>query len=218
MDQMADLIVMPPRGHYLAAEAGQLAGVAVNAIGQWSRRGYIRASQSNEIPKVYSYQDVAEAMVVHDLLERDIWHREIKTAIEALTSYGDWPLSAIDLGTLDLPDRSRLVAQESGATYDIGKKGWQQVVNPENLTLISNQLRRGGWATRVHPHLAHIEVDPDRLSGRPAISGTRIAAREVAETSEQPNGIETLRDGYGLSEPEIGDARVWWHEVLRLAA
>ena len=74
---MGDLIRMPPRGHYLAWEAGQLAGASGNAIGQWARRGYIRASQSTKVPKVYSYQDVAEAMVVHDLLERMISHREI---------------------------------------------------------------------------------------------------------------------------------------------
>jgi uncharacterized protein (DUF433 family)/DNA-binding transcriptional MerR regulator len=215
---MGELIRMPPRGHYLAWEAGQLAGVSGNAIGQWSRRGYIRASQSAAIPKVYSYQDVAEAMVVHDLLERSISHREIKTAIEALAGYGDWPLSAVDLGTLELRHGARLVARQGDATYDIGEKGWQQVVNPENLTLIRTQLKRGGWATRRHPELAHIEVDPDRLSGRPAISGTRIAAREVAETADQPEGVETLKEGYGLSEAEIHDARTWWREVLRLAA
>lgn len=167
---------------------------------------------------MYSYQDVAEAMVVHDLLEREISHREIMAAIRALASYGDWPLSSIDLGTLGLREGARLVARHRGETYDIGEKGWQQVVNLENLTLISGQLRRGGWATRIHPELEHIEVDPDRLSGRPAITGTRIAARDVAETAERPNGVETLKEGYGLKEAEIHDAQTWWHEVLRLAA
>ena len=111
------------------------------------------------------------------------------------------------------------MAQDGGLTYDIGEKGWQQVVNPENLSLIRTQLKRGGWAARRHPELAHIEVDPDRLSGRPAIAGTRIAAREVAgDRSRAPRGVETLKDGYGLSDAEIDDARTWWREVLRLAA
>ncbi len=57
MDTVGDVIRMPPRGHYLAWEAGQLAGVSGNAIGQWGRRGYIHASQSEAVPKVYSYQD-----------------------------------------------------------------------------------------------------------------------------------------------------------------
>ena len=143
---MGSVVQMPPRGHYLAAEAGQLAGVSGNAIGQWSRRGYIRASQSDEIPKVYSYQDIAEAMVVHELLEHEISHREIMTAIKALGSYGDWPLSSVNLATISLTVGGRLVAQHAGDTYDIGEKGWQQVVNPGNLILISGQLRRGGWA------------------------------------------------------------------------
>lgn len=60
---------LAPRGHYLAHEVGWLAGVSGDRIGQWARRGYIRASQSDGRPHVYSYQDVAEAMVVHELLD-----------------------------------------------------------------------------------------------------------------------------------------------------
>ena len=55
---------MPPVGHYLAREAGSLAGVSGDKIGQWARRGYIRSSQRTHVPRVYSFQDVAEAMVI----------------------------------------------------------------------------------------------------------------------------------------------------------
>ncbi len=73
-----------PRGHYLAREVGQLAGVSGDMIGQWARRGYIHSSQSRagEIPRVYSFQDIAEAMIVHELLEHEVSHREIKWAIK----------------------------------------------------------------------------------------------------------------------------------------
>jgi uncharacterized protein (DUF433 family)/DNA-binding transcriptional MerR regulator len=217
MASMGDVIRMPPRGHYLAAEAGQLAGVSGNAIGQWSRRGYIRASQSDEIPKIYSYQDVAEAIVVHDLLERGVEHADIRTAIDALKSYGDWPLTAADLGTVQTRGRSRVVAVEGASAYDIGERGWQQVVNPEHLSRIRSELRRGGWAVRLAP-VTHIEVDPDRLSGRPVIRGRRIAAQEVAETAEAPGGSHELEQGYGLKREEIDDARSWWREVRQLVA
>src|ERR687886_152685 len=50
-----------PHGHFLAGEAGELAGVSGNTIGQWARWGYIRASQSGGDPHVYSVEDVAEA-------------------------------------------------------------------------------------------------------------------------------------------------------------
>ena len=50
-------------GHYLAGEAGLLAGVSGDRIGQWARWGYIRSSHSDGEPRVYSYEDVAEAMV-----------------------------------------------------------------------------------------------------------------------------------------------------------
>ena len=102
--------------------------------------------------------------------------------------------------------------------YDIGSRGWQQVVQPENPEAIRNQLRHGGWAARVIPDLHYIEVDPERLSGRPSIRGRRIAAQDVAELAAAPNGIEELKDGYDLTEAEIADARRWWREVRRLEA
>jgi uncharacterized protein (DUF433 family)/DNA-binding transcriptional MerR regulator len=215
---MGKLVEMPPRGHYTAWEVGQLAGVSGQKVGQWSRRGYISASQSNEIPKDYSYQDVAEAMVVHDLLDRGVTHGSIKKAISALREYGDWPLTAAVLATMKTTERTRLVARRAGELYDVGDRGWQAVITPDNLQMISGQLQRGGWAVRHLPNLEHIEVDPGLLSGRPAIRGRRIAAQEVAEISEEPNGWDDLVEGYGLSEAEINDARTWWHQVRQLAA
>ena len=50
-----------PRAHgsFLAGAVGELAGVSGNTIGQWARWGYIRASQSDGDPHVYSVEDVA---------------------------------------------------------------------------------------------------------------------------------------------------------------
>jgi uncharacterized protein (DUF433 family)/DNA-binding transcriptional MerR regulator len=209
---------MPPRGRYLAWEAGQLAGVSGQTMGQWARRGYIRSSVSAAVPRIYSYQDVAEAMVVHELLERGVTHRDIKRAIGRLKDYGDWPLTDAPVGTVPGEGRAHLVVQEPEGTYDIGRRGWQQVVEPDNLELIRGQLRRGGWAVRNVPDLQYIEVDPDRLSGRPSIRGRRIAVQDVVELAAMPNGIDELKDGYDLSEGEIADARRWWREVRRLEA
>jgi len=215
---MGSIIRMPPRGRYLAWEAGQLAGVSGQKIGQWARRGYIRSSVSESAPRVYSFQDVAEAMVVHDLLERGVTHRDIRRAIDSLHEYGDWPLTDAPLGTIPGAGRARVVVTKPEGTYDIGSRGWQQVVQPENLEAIRSQLRRGGWAARLNPDLQYIEVDPERLSGRPSIRGRRIAAQDVAELAAAPNGIEELKDGYDLTEAEIADARRWWREVRRLEA
>src|SRR4051812_42079863 len=114
---MGTLHVMPPRGHYLAHEVGALAGVSGDRIGQWARRGYIRSSQSTDRPRVYSYQDVAEAMVVHELLERaDL--KSIKRAIARLRErHGhDWPLQHSDVGAW----QGGVVGFEHGVAYDIG--------------------------------------------------------------------------------------------------
>ena len=63
-----------PRAHgrFLAAEVGELAGVSGTTIGQWARRGYIRPSVSGELPHVYSVEDVAEAAIVGELLDRGV--------------------------------------------------------------------------------------------------------------------------------------------------
>src|SRR3954452_18187826 len=49
-------------GAYLAHEAGMLAGVPGDRIGQWARWGHIRASVSAAEPHVYAFSDVAEAL------------------------------------------------------------------------------------------------------------------------------------------------------------
>lgn len=222
---MGNVVRMPPRGRYLAWEAGQLAGVSGQTMGQWARRGYIRSSVSSTPPRVYSFQDIAEAMVVHELLDRGVPHREIRKAIRHLEEeYGDWPLTEAPLATVagvgQRPDerRARVVLRTSEADYDVGGLGWQQVLEPENLEQIRRQLARGGWAVRTLRDLEHIEVDPERLSGRPTIRGRRIAAQDVAEIASDPGGVELLQDDYDLTEQEIADARRWWREVRRLEA
>ena len=210
---------MPPRGRYSAWEAGQLAGVSATTIGQWARRGLIRSSVSNAPVRTYSFQDVAEAMVVHELLERGVPHHAIRKAICALEGeHGDWPLSDAPLATEPTNGRARVVTQRQEGTYDVGERGWQQVIEPDHLDEVRRQLRRGGWVVRALPDLEHVEVDPARLAGRPTVAGHRIAAEDVAEIAEEPGGLDVLREDYGLNEAEVADARRWWREVRRVAA
>jgi uncharacterized protein (DUF433 family)/DNA-binding transcriptional MerR regulator len=207
---MPEITPMPPRGHYLAHEVGALAGVSGDRIGQWARRGYIRSSQSTGRPRIYSFQDVAEAMVVHELVDAGAALRSIKRAIERLRDrYGmDWPLQHAQVATL----HGGIVEYREDAAYDLGGKGseWQQVLDPDNLRKIASQLERGGWAVRTLPDLRYIEVNPDRLSGRPVIRGRRVPADEVAQIATTKRGVELLREDYELSDPEIEDAKQWW--------
>ena len=77
-----------PHGRLLAGEVGELAGVSGTTIGQWARRGYIRSSQSAGEPRVYSVEDVAEAAIVCELLERGVTHAEVRSAIERCAARG----------------------------------------------------------------------------------------------------------------------------------
>jgi uncharacterized protein (DUF433 family) len=206
---------LPPRGRYLAHEVGLLAGVPGHTIGQWARRGYICSSVSEDRPRVYSYQDIAEAMVVHELLEESVTHRDIKTAITSLrTDHGDWPLTHADLVTSE----GKVYARHGGHAYDVGRRGWQQVIDPDNLQVIAERLRRGGWVVRQLPDLEHIEVNPDRLSGRPTIKDRRLPAAKVAAIAATEEGREILYEDYELSDREIDDAVRWWKASSELAA
>jgi uncharacterized protein (DUF433 family)/DNA-binding transcriptional MerR regulator len=221
---VSDVVLMPPRGHYLASEVGQLAGVSGETIGQWARYGYIRSSQSEpgEYPRVYSYQDVAEAILVHELIEKAVPLKGLRPVIEELRNeLGDWPLQRAELKTVtggrhdaklgeEIPVAALLRRSPSGLS-ELGPRGWQEVgdvlVNPQRVVA---DLHRGGWAVRELPNLRHIEVDPDRLSGRPAIRGRRVPASLVAELAGEPDGLDILHEDYELDDDQISDASAWW--------
>ncbi|MCE2528315.1 MAG: DUF433 domain-containing protein [Acidimicrobiia bacterium] len=209
-------IKFPPVGYYLAHEVGQLAGVSGGRIGQWARYGYIRSSQSEGRPRVYSYQDVAEAMVVHSLINDGMPMSKIRVAVQNLRDeFGAWPLQDAPLYTES--DR-RILLQDSGQLYeaDATKMPWHGVIYPvvqDHLKQIAHDLRRGGWAAREHPDLEYIEVDPERLSGRPTIKGRRIPARFVAETARAASGADLLREEFDLEQNQIDDAVRWLESV-----
>jgi DNA-binding transcriptional MerR regulator len=130
-----------PHGHFLAGEAGELAGVSGSTIGQWARWGYIRASQSQGDPHVYSVEDVAEAAIVHELLRRGVRHAQVRRAIEHLRAYGTWPLSDAPLATTR-EERPRLVLRENGEAYALCPRGWQLIAATPPLDDVRLRLAR----------------------------------------------------------------------------
>jgi DNA-binding transcriptional MerR regulator len=131
-----------PHGHFLAGEAGELAGVSGNTIGQWARWGYIRASQSAGDPHVYSVEDVAEAAIVHDLLDRGVRHADVRSAVKKLSHYGDWPLSEAPLATTVGNGRPAIVLREEDGLFALTSRGWQRLVAPPPLEDVRLRLRR----------------------------------------------------------------------------
>jgi DNA-binding transcriptional MerR regulator len=116
-----------PHGRFLAGEAGDLVGVSGTTIGQWARRGYIRASRSTGDPHVYSLEDVAEACVVHALLERGVGHAAVRRTIAALGDEGQWPLLGVPLATTDGDARPRIVLCSADGVYALSGRGWQRL-------------------------------------------------------------------------------------------
>lgn len=208
-----------PRGRYLAEEAGRLAGVPGRTIGQWARRGYIRSSHSSRHPRVYCYQDVAEAMLVHELLVQGVGLRSVRATVEELgRSLGTaWPLQNAQLlvpaGRAPGRPGHAVVAEAEGQQLDVVAR--HPVLVGVDLVGVVSDLSKGGWAARRIP-VRHIEVDPERLSGRPVIRGKRVPAELVAELAGTTRGVDTLKHDYGLTSAEIEDAQRWWAETVRL--
>jgi uncharacterized protein (DUF433 family)/DNA-binding transcriptional MerR regulator len=203
---------LPAHGHYLAGEVGLLAGVSGDRIGQWARWGHIRSSRSEREPRVYRYEDVAEAMFVHELEELGAGLPSIRRAVERLRERQDvgWPLQH-NRGRLGAANGT-VVEFEGDEAYDLGARSpaEQGVLETPDLHRVAADLERGGWAARVLPDLRHIEVNPDRLGGRPVIRGRRIAAQEVALLATAPGGRETASVDYDLEDAQIDDAVRWW--------
>src|SRR4051795_4446706 len=116
-----------PHGRFLAGEAGELAGVSGTTIGQWARRGYIRASRSTGDPHVYSLEDVVEASVVPALLESGVGHAAIRRTIAALGEYGAWPLTVAPLATTTGDGGPEIVLAERGGVFALSGRGWQRL-------------------------------------------------------------------------------------------
>jgi uncharacterized protein (DUF433 family) len=199
-------------GRYLAGEVGLLAGVSGDRIGQWARWGYIRSSHSDGEPRVYSFEDVGEAIIVHELEELGASLHAIHRAVERLREreQDEWPLqrNAARLGAAN----GSVVEFEGDEAYDLGGPSLdeQGVLELADLRRVRGCLERGGWAACLHPELRHIEVDPGVLGGRPVIRGRRIAAQEVAELAADR---ELLHADYDLTDEQIGDAVLWWETV-----
>jgi DNA-binding transcriptional MerR regulator len=137
-----------PHGSFLARDVGALAGVSGNTIGQWARWGYIRSSVSAGEPRVYSVEDVAEAAIVHALLERGVKHAQIRRVLGQLSEYGEWPLSEAPLATTEEP-RPRIVLHERHGVYALSPRGWQLMAAPPPVRDVPLRLRRTRAAARA---------------------------------------------------------------------
>ncbi|MBU1226418.1 MAG: DUF433 domain-containing protein [Actinobacteria bacterium] len=152
-------------------------------------------------------------MVVHTLLDNGVALHKIGKAVRSLgETYGlNWPLIGSRLFvTVD----GQLGAAEDDRLYDLSEHRypWQEVLEVSEVRQIALDLKRGGWAVRFLPRLRHIEVDPDKVSGKPSIVGRRIAAEDVAVIARE-SGYSVLRHDYKLSQSQIDDAVAWWNKV-----
>lgn len=181
---------------YLAHEAGRLAGVPGDRIGQWARWGHLQASVSAAEPHVYAFDDVAEAIAVHELLDLGFALPAIRRAVEALGGARGWPLARSGLHVV----HGRLAVERGGLLVDLLGGAEQEVLPFDGRLDPVAVLRGGGWPARALG-LTGVEVDPGRLGGRPTLRGRRIAVQDAV----------TLGDpgAHGLTAELVEEAARW---------
>jgi uncharacterized protein (DUF433 family) len=208
-----------PPGVFSPFRAGALAGVSGNRIGQWARYGLIKASLYRGRPaNLYEFRDVAEAIVVHWLLDRGFTYRDIHSAIDHARP--EWPLLSDALGIAQHavagdPRGTIVLKVERGVYVDTRLGGRQITLKPALLEGASDMLRRGGWLA-AQLKLRRIEVDPAKLGGAPVIRGRRWPVERVAQLASDDAGALILRDDYGLDDRDIDESVRWMNAALAL--
>jgi DNA-binding transcriptional MerR regulator len=172
---------------YLAHEAGRLAGVDGDRIGQWARWGHIRASVSAGDPHVYSFADAADALAVRLLLDAGVPLPVVRHAVDHLG--GDHPLSE----GLHIVD-GRMAVERAGGLEDVFTE--QRVLELDGHLDPVSLLRAGGWPSLV-TGVSCVVVDPARIGGQPCIRGRRVPVELAAEGD------------LDLTAEEIEGARLW---------
>jgi DNA-binding transcriptional MerR regulator len=136
-------------GTLLAHDVGELVGVSGTTIGQWARRGYIKSSQRETEPRLYSVEDVAEAAIVHTLIERGVRRADIRGAAARLRRSGHpWPFSEGRVATAGHAGRRgwrpRLLFRDDdgeGEWLELTARGWQAVADAGGLREVRLRLR-----------------------------------------------------------------------------
>ena len=197
-------------GHYSAAEVARLAGVSARRIGSWARYGIIPSVSKR--PRVYSYADAGEAVLVRYLVEQKFPTRKIRLIVENLRrDYGQWPLAA---APLQHDGRLAVIEKDGKVWIDAADNYEQRVMGKTLLDLkaVRSALEHGGWIGYQTPR-KHIQVDPDRLSGQPVVRDRRIATETVADLASRPEGRELLLKDFQLTDEEIDEAIAYEADV-----
>jgi uncharacterized protein (DUF433 family) len=215
-------------GVYSPGMAGALAGVSGKSIGQWARHKLIQPTVYHGRPaNLYSYFDVAEAIVVRWMVSRGITRSDIRYAVhQARDKHPDWPLlnAPLGLGRLSVDDRRLLVKQEDTGVYvDATPRGrkrpGQVLIKPTLLDDARGMLAHGGWLA-AERGLRRIEVEPLKLGGAPSLRGRRWTVDQVARLADDAEGREVLERDYGLEPEEIDESVAWMdaaHELVPAA-
>jgi uncharacterized protein (DUF433 family) len=202
-------------GRYTADEVARLAGVSPRRIGTWARYGVVPSISEGH--RIYSYADVAEAILVHYLIDQGLRPKDVRHIVQHLRAeFGPWPLT-----NAPLEHDGKLVVRKHGPDlyFDVVEHLEHRVIGGTLLDLraVRDALEQGGWVAIDQPR-HHIQVDPELHSGEPVIRGRRVPTATVARLAASRDGRDVLREDYELSDEQIDEAVGYEADVAAIAA
>lgn len=195
-------------GFYTAAEAAKIASVPRSTLDYWTRTGLVPASQRSARPRLFSFADLRDIVVVEKLRGQGAKTRAIRSALDWVRSVADVKRLAhasfgVDAGGLVMPFEGQLVAPHAKGQYVLA------------MSDVYRQLGADPEEPTVLRPVPGILIDPRVRGGAPVIEGTRIPAQLVVEYLQDGLSNEELLSLYPSLPPSAIHAALEWDRVTR---
>lgn len=192
-------------GFYTAAEAARIARVPRTTLDYWARTRLVPASQRAVRPRLFSFEDLRDIVVVEKLRQQGAKTRAIRAAISYVRTITD--VKRFAQANLQFNEKGGLLWEDLTGRVVAPHLGGQYVL------MMSEVFRQLGAEpdnpTVLHP-VKGIRIDPNIRGGAPVIEGTRIPAQLIAEYLLEGTPEEELVKLYPSLTPEaIEGVRAW---------
>lgn len=196
-------------GFYTAAEAARIAHVPRSTLHYWARTGLVPASQRPARPRLFSFEDLRDIVVVEKLRLQGAKTRAVRAAISYVRTITD--VRRLAQANLQFDEKGGLVWYDPDGKVVAPHREGQYVLV---MSDVFRQLGADPDNPMVLRPLSGIRIDPHVRGGAPVIEGTRIPAQLVAEYLQEDTIDDELLSLYPSLTPEKIEAVRAWERFL----
>lgn len=196
-------------GYFTAAETSRIARIPLSTLNFWARTGVIVPSQRTARPRLYSFQDLRDLRVAHELRGQGARRGEIKAVLEFLRSLPGSSSQRLAHAQLQVVG-ARVSYRNPELDIDpVEPSTGGQRVLAVPMAELDGEVRDGD----LRP-AERIAISPDVRGGTPVVAGTRVPAQLVAELVDDGVPRGEILDMYpSLSAADLDAAARWQRDV-----